>query len=142
MHRIHRQVFEVDLHGGEQAGFEVQRRISAACSGAAGAPLESALDALDAGSRHRVIERLDVDLGVVGLQELEDALTTSLPLAVSSALKESGHDRGSTDALGGGGVPSLDDTEALIAAVSQFLRQGTLPWWYAGDDPISLEQRL
>src|SRR5690349_5883573 len=139
MHRIARQIVDLDVRGGERAAHELNRRVSSICRGAGVASLEEALAPFDADERYHVIDRLEVDLGEVRLEGLETALTSALSAGVAKALRarrlEPQRDRGSA------GPISRSPVAALLDAVLEFLRLGRLPWWYAGSgDP--LEARL
>jgi hypothetical protein len=141
MHQILRQIVEIDVHGSEQLGLEVQRQVSAICQQAPGRQLEAALAPFDEDGRYVVIDRVEVDLGAVPLEDLETALTTSLSSAVASTLREM--------AVASGAASSratdrrcLSPTAAFLSGVLQFLQHGRLPWWYASPGAGSLEERL
>ena len=140
MHRILRQIVEVDVHGGEGLGLEVQRRVSEICRHAAVSSLQAALAPFDDDGSITVIDRLEVDLGRVRLDGVETALTASLADRLATTLRE----RGVVPRGSGSAVPdafrSLSADEALVAAVLHFVEHGRLPWWYAG--PPRLDDAL
>src|SRR5262245_57682957 len=128
MHRILRQVVEVDVHGGERLGLEVQRRVSEICRYAVGERLESVLAPFDDDGTTTVIDRLDVDLGRVGPDGVETALTESLSERFATTLRERGvAPRGSRSATPDA-FRGLSADEALVTAVLHFVRYGRLPW--------------
>jgi len=141
VHRILRQVVEVEVQGGESAALALQRVIADLCREAAAARLEAALTAFDPGDALLVIDRLTVDLGDVGPELLEAALTQRLPSAVAAGLRDRGWTVGARP-TGGELAPALSPTEALLEAVLHFLRRGRLPWWYSLEEGRSLEERF
>ncbi len=142
MHQILRQVVEVDVHGDEQVGLEVQRQVSHLCRHAVSAHLEAAFAPFDVDGRYYVIDRMEVDLGAVSLEGLEAALTRSLSAAVATKMRERGLTPRTSETTGSRDDPCLSRDEALLESVLHFLRHGRLPWWYAGANAQPLDEQL
>ena len=146
MPRIQRQVVDVEFQGSEAAALELQQRVVGLCRGSLATALAAALARHDSDERWTVVERIEVDLGRVPLQELERAWLCELPRAVAQALEEREPSAQAERAPGAPAAPrALERTrlapqQALPSAVAYFLEHGRLPWWFTLPPGRSLGQ--
>ena len=145
LHVIRRQVLDVDVRGTEADGLALQRRLPDVCSSLVTPAVERALDRCDPGVGWLVVERLDVDVGRLSLDDLERDLPEAIGRAVESFLRNHAPAaRSPTPASPSGdatpaGVRRRTDGETADDALVFFLRTGRLPWSFRLPAGRSLE---
>jgi hypothetical protein len=131
-HIIRLQRIEVVLNGSEADGFALQNRLSALCRDWLPQAIEHALERYAPADGHLVLEYLEVDLGALPLERLEQAFPELVRSAVETALREKWTAMPGTDAAPAG-VESADfksEAQATWEAFLHFLETGRLPWAY------------
>ena len=131
-HLIGRQVLEVDVHGTEADGLALQRLLPGICNLLVTPAVERALDRCDPGDGWVLVERLDVDVGRLALDDLERTLPGAVARAVESFLRH--HPPSAPPLSSSPGETAADvvrrrtDRETTDDALVFFLRTGRLPW--------------
>jgi hypothetical protein len=123
-HIIERQVMHVVVTRGELDGIEMNRRLSALCRGSLPRALESVLDRFAPADGDLIVPMLEIDVGTLDLDAVEEQLTAAIVRALGDEL-------GRRMAAEGEGARRLDRPGAVIDALVHFLRSGRLPWWFA-----------
>jgi hypothetical protein len=126
-HRIKRQIVELTVRDGAQAE-RVQARMSQLQSRVIVPLIERICSELSAPGRVHRIESLQVDLGVLDLDDLEQELGARLGHALRTALAARiGEDDHASRPSGDSAAPAQARSRLELFAV--FARTGTLPWW-------------
>ncbi len=127
-HVIRSQVLEIDVAGTESDGFALQRRLPELCRDWLTPALERALERSVPAHEHWTIDRLEVDAGTFGLENLERGLTEAVTQAIEGLLRQRAPPAGAI----GSSSPIQRRTEArsVQEAFLHFLTTGSLPWWF------------
>ena len=147
-HVIRRQVLEVDLRGTEADGLALQRRLPDVCNSLVAPALERALERCDPGDGWVLVDRLDVDVGRLSLDDLERDLPVAVGRAVEAFLRHhapAARTPSPPSPPGGGtpvGVRRRSERETADDALVFFLRTGRLPWSFRLPAGRSLEEVL
>lgn len=80
------------------------------------------------------IERLQLELGDIGLEELPQELPRRLRASLQQALDEllAQHDRGLAEVFGHN-LLVLDENARAQQLIASFLQHGSMPWWLSGN---------
>lgn len=149
-HLIHRQVVEMELHGGGDP-FSVQNEVSRVCREELPRILERVFDELVPRTVHVRWERLELDLGELrGLEvevlaaRLREALQEILQRAPVSSAAVSGwrEGTGTVSQPRGAGLEVLTPEASDEALLRVFLETGMVPWWAEDLDGAALDARL
>jgi hypothetical protein len=143
-HTIRLQRIEVALNGSESDGFVLQNRLSALCRDWLPQAIERALERYAPGDGHLVIEYLEVDIGALPLERLEQAFPELVRNAVETAIREKWTAMPGTDTAPAG-AQSADfksEAQATWEAFLYFLETGRLPWAYRLPAGVSLEEKV
>ncbi|MBC6608775.1 hypothetical protein H8B13_18245 [Hymenobacter sp. BT188] len=139
MHLIRQQYVHVEMNGTEAEGLAVQRQLAALCQHWLPAVLERTLERCAPAQAHLYVEYLDVQLGALDLQRLEQALPGALEQALATALRE----KAATAATTGNAEAQLKTTaQATWGAFLHFLETGQLPWFFRLAPGETLEQAV
>ncbi|HBG06524.1 MAG: hypothetical protein A2075_00175 [Geobacteraceae bacterium GWC2_58_44] len=154
-HLIRKEYLHVELDGTEAEALALQRTLSGVCRNHLAPAIERALDRSAPEAGHLVIERVEIDAGVLQLERLESGLADSVEQALGKWLREHVPLTGSPPApLQGSGpqrtapgpvVGALrhrSARDAAMEALVHFLRHGTLPWWFRPPAGKTLEQMI
>lgn len=131
-HTIRLQRIEVALNGSESDGFALQNRLSALCRDWLPQAIERALERCAPASGHLVIEYLEVDIGALPLERMEQSFPELVCSAVEAAIREKLTAMPGTDTAPAG-AQSADfksEAQATWEAFLYFLETGRLPWAY------------
>lgn len=123
-HRIRRQVFEVTVEDAS-AAWRVQTELARVQSRRLGGIIESCLSELSAPDRLLRIDSLEVDLGTLNPDNLEQELVEKLGPALRAALLQRIEQDRHDDAL----VGEDPAVRSQLELVAFFARTGSLPWW-------------
>ena len=136
-HRIRRQVVEIRVPGEDAAG-EIHRQFSRIQRQYLEPIVDACCSDLSSPDRLHRIEKLEVNLGSVTLQDLEADLSQSLQKALRQALGEQiqAMDR---KARGRDGHPA---TRSQLELAAFFAMNGTLPWWADSGRPRHLPESI
>ena len=156
-HIIHRQIVEMAFGGPEAEALAAQRRLARLCHDWLAPALEAALTRVAPADEHWRIDRLEIDIGSLRLDELE-RLGTLVGEAVERELGGCrawptrpshpwGHAPDSGDEPSGSAGPAVPferrtPAEAARDALFHFLRTGVLPWWFRLPLGRTLEETL
>lgn len=89
IHTIRQQYVHVALNGTEAEGMALQRRLPTLCHHWLTPAIAQSLESFHAaGGGHLYIERLEIDVGTVTLQNLEQELPPLVALALENAIRE------------------------------------------------------
>src|SRR4026207_927616 len=87
-HIIRRQVLDVEVFGTEANGFALQRRLPELCHAWLTPALEPVLERAVPSNEHLTIDRLEVDVGLLSLENLERDLVGAVTQALEKLLRE------------------------------------------------------
>lgn len=126
---IGRQIVEVALLGTEADGLDLQRRLGRICADAVTPSLERTLALLGPPEGRLVIDRLEIDLGILSWDGLARELPEAVAREVTTFLSRPA---APPEPLG---EPAADirhrtERQAVAEALLTFLRTGRLPWSY------------
>lgn len=132
-HLIRQQYLHVTVDGSEADGLALQARLSELCRHWLMPALEQTLDRHAPADGHLVIGHLEIDVGALPLDRLEQDLAGTVALALDKALLE----QGSPD-----NVLRQTNQQAVTEAFLYFLKTGRLPWSFRLPPGQDLEQAL
>ncbi|MFK0089587.1 contractile injection system tape measure protein [Pseudomonas sp. NPDC090755] len=142
-HCIRRQYLDVEMQGSESDAFALQGKLAALLRQRLMPVIEQALDRYSPAQGILRIERLDIDLGSIALERLEQDLPQVLgqcvELALDARLSRYG---GSQPVSQDGPVQVIDSVQALDEGLAWFLRYGTLPCTLYLASGMNLESTL
>jgi hypothetical protein len=127
-HIIRRQVLDVEVIGTEANGFALQRRLPHLCHDWLTPALEPVLERAVPSHEHLTIDRLEIDAGILSLENLERDLVGAVTQALERLLRE----RVPAARPAGSFSPTQRRTQAqsVQEAFLHFLKTGSLPWWF------------
>ena len=156
-HIIHRQIVEMAFGGPEAEALAAQGRLARLCHDWLAPALEAALTRVGPADEHWRIDRLEIDIGSLRLDELE-RLGVLVGEAVERELggvrawpsrpsRRSGQAPDSGGERSGPATPAVPferrtPAEAARDAFLHFLRTGVLPWWFRLPRGKTLEETL
>ncbi|GAA0560560.1 contractile injection system tape measure protein [Chitinophaga japonensis] len=155
-HIIQKQVFLLNAAGSSTTGLEWDLKASRLLKKVIMPVVESCFEALPLEGRHFIIDKLEIDLGILlpgNLEEetrrrldhrLSEALLEHYNSAVGTKSADTPNTPGSAPALTRGDSPAApapdreatqapivaSTAQALYMALLHFLQSGTLPWWF------------
>jgi len=141
-HFIRQQYLEVDLKGSESDGFALQHRLSDLYYAQLLPAIEKALDQYSSPDIHLVIDRLDIDAGIIEMDRIDYELATAVAKAlidkitIESAIRISGKKIPSLLSNSDNSQENLKNTylhtteESLWEVFIHFITKGSLPWFY------------
>ncbi len=135
-HRIRRQVIEVRTPA-EDVASRIHQEVSRIQRQSLESIIEECCSDLSSPDRIHRIEKLEVDLGAVPLQDLEGGLSQKLKSAMREALQtqiEKLDREASAD--------SHPATRSQLELVAFFAENGTLPWWADTSRPRHLRDSI
>lgn len=145
-HIIRRQYLDVTVSGDERDGIALQQRITALFTGELMPALEAVLERSGPSDGHLYIDRLEIDLGDLELEDLDVQLKAVFAEKLESSIREMAH-RGAVQKQNA--VPVFDenvrwsdDAVATIEAFGYFLENGRLPWHFRLPSGQTLEKRV
>ena len=148
-HAIRRQYIHLDLQGSESEGFALQNRLPELCSQELLPAMERVFDRYAPTEGYLYIERMEIDLGNIPLQQFESGLPEAVTRALEKALSEhippgEAHVGGDGDASMGGSafVRLKSERQAALETFVHFLETGRLPWSFRLPPGVDLEQYL
>jgi len=151
-HFIRQQYLDVDLKGSESAGFALQHQLSDLYYAQLLPAIEKALDQYSSPDIHLVIDRLDIDAGIIEMDRIDHELATSVAkalidkLTLESAIRISGKKIPSLLSNSGNAKENLNSTyfqtseDSLWEVFIHFISKGNLPWAYRLPVGKSLEE--
>lgn len=143
IHMIRQQYVHVELNGTEAEGMALQRRLPALCHHWLAPAIAQSLDRCAPTEGHLYIERVEIDVGTVTLQKLEEDLPTLVALALENAIREQRlAENVPAVLLEADPVQHKTDLLSINEALLYFLETGSLPWSFLLPGGGSLEQAL
>lgn len=139
-HIIRQQVLHVEMAGTEADGLALQRSLPVLCRDWVTPAMEAAFDRCAPPGVHLFIDRLEIDLGTISLEHLEDDLARSVTQALERSLREQIGLYGLRPDAPGGTVAQRSAAETIDEAFIHFLKTGILPWWFRLPPGKSLEE--
>lgn len=138
-HIIRRQYFHVEVFGTESDGWTLQRRLPELCLDSLMPALESMLEHLVSPHEHLTIERLDIDVGTLSLENIERGLADAVVQAMEKWLCAQTSPMGDATGLSGP-IQRKTESRSTHEAFLHFLVTGSLPWWFHLPHGKTLEQ--
>ncbi len=155
---IRRQSVDAQVRGSEALALDVQRRLADVCAGALPRAIEDAVRGMDVDGRHLRIDRLNVEVVVPTPEELEFRLVGEVGSSVREALFRgpeidtfgTGPHTGEPTSSPASELPDgsphqiteLSASDEIDDALSSFLQNGRLPWWFRLPAGAALETHL
>lgn len=142
-HVIRQQYVHVEVNGAESDGLALQRSLPDWCHQWLTPVIEQALERCAPRDGYLCINRLQVDVGTLAIEDLEQ----DLPELVASALEKAIREQVPATAtpgitLGNNAVQHKTAQQSLDEAFIYFLETGSLPWSFHLPDGHSLEQAV
>ncbi|MBF6648875.1 contractile injection system tape measure protein, partial [Methylobacter sp. BlB1] len=146
-HIIERQSLHVTLKGDESKAWELHNQLLNLCNTWLTPKLAGLLDAYAPQDAHLVIERMEIDVGTLAADRLEDNLSAAIIQAIERWLQDSRHrihplpqnDPAQEQA---GSIQYKTEPQAALEALVYFARTGRLPWSFRLPEGQNLEQFL
>lgn len=139
-HIIQREVFEVSTPSLATTQ-EWEARTSAMLRDLIQPTLESCFDAIAQENQHLIIDRLEIDLGIISEKDYKntiiDQVRKQVPQIIEKVQREAQPGGQATDlSAKDSGNQLLTKEKAAVNALLHFLQFGTIPWWKTngGDD--------
>lgn len=129
-HTIRLQRIEATLNGPESDGFALQNRLSAWCRDRLPQVLDQALERYAPAEGNLVIEFLDVDVGELSLEHLEQEFPECVRRAVENAVRDKLVAVSDTAGIPSGSAAAVlkSNAQATWDAFLYFIKTGRLPW--------------
>ncbi|MFY2563227.1 contractile injection system tape measure protein [Corallococcus terminator] len=127
-HHIRKQTLHVELESEAQA-LELQPRLSDFNRRRLLAIIEQVFDAVDVPGLHLRIDRLDVDLGTVPLDNFEQVVEERLTARLREVVEQAVHARRVAPPSG---EQPRTEAEMRLELLEHYLLHGTLPYWAPG----------
>jgi hypothetical protein len=127
-HIIRRQVLDVEVSGTEASGFALQRRLPELCHGWLTPALEPVLERAVPAHEHLTIDRLEIDAGLLSLENLERDLVEAVTQSLEKLLRERVRAAGAMGSFSA--TQRRTEAQSVQEAFLHFLKTGSLPWWF------------
>jgi hypothetical protein len=142
-HVIRQQYVHVEVNGTESDGLALQRSLPDWCHQWLTPVIEQALERCAPRDGYLCIERLEIDVGTLTMEDLEHKLPELVALALEKAIREQVPSTGAPGiALGNNAVQRKTAQQSLDEAFIYFLETGSLPWSFHLPEGHSLEQAV
>jgi len=138
-HYIRQQYLEVDLKGSESEGFALQHRLSDLYYAQLLPAIEKALDQCSSAGNYMVIDRLDIDVGTIELERIDQDIASIVANALAHDIREKSLIR-QADKEEETGSYMMDSEVNLWEVFIHFISKGSLPWSYRLPTGKSLEE--
>ena len=138
-HFIRQQFLEVDLKGSESEGFALQHRLSDLYYAKLLPAIEKALDQCSSAGNHMVIDRLDIDVGTIEIERIDQDFASIVANALAHDIREKSLIR-QADKEEETGSYMMDSEVNLWEVFIHFISKGSLPWSYRLPTGKSLEE--
>lgn len=138
-HFIRQQYFDVELKGSESEGFALQHRLSDLYYAQLLPAIEKALDQCSSASNHMVIDRLDIDVGTIDFERIDQDFASIVANALAHDIREKSLMR-QADKEEETGSYMMDSEVNLWEVFIHFISKGSLPWSYRLPTGKSLEE--
>jgi hypothetical protein len=140
-HTIRQHHLHIRINGTETDGLALQNRLPAWCRNWLFPAIESALDRCVPAAEHWSLERLEIDVGDIALDRLEQDLPGLVEQALEKSLRMLKPARDYATATSGG-ITQKSTPQRIDEAWVYFLKTGTLPWGLHLPEGCGLEQTL
>jgi hypothetical protein len=140
-HTIRQHHLYIRLNGAETDGLALQNRLPAWCRNWLFPAIESALDRCVPAAEHWSLERLEIDVGDIALDRLEQDLPGLVEQALEKSLRTLKPAREYAAATPGG-LTQKSTPQRIDEAWIYFLKTGTLPWGLHLPEGCDLERTL
>ncbi|WAK03977.1 contractile injection system tape measure protein [Methylobacter sp. YRD-M1] len=146
-HLIERQSLHVTLKGDESKAWELHNRLLNFCNLWLTPKLADLLDTHAPQDAHLVIERMEIDVGTLAADRLEDNLSAAIIQAIERWLQDSRHrihpqPQNDPAQEQPSAVQYKTEPQAALEALVYFARTGRLPWSFRLPEGQNLEQFL
>ncbi len=141
-HMIRQQYLHVELNGTEAEGMALERSLPDLCHHWLMPAIEQTLERCAPPNEHLAIERLELDVGTLMLENLEQTLPESVTLALENAIREQMLVKATPTTREKDLVQHKTAQQSLDEAFIYFLEIGSLPWSFHLPESIHLEQAL
>jgi len=138
-HYIRQQYLEVDLKASESEGFALQHRLSDLYYAQLLPVIEKVLDQCSSAGNHLVIDRLDIDAGIIEFERIDQDLAPVVANALAHSIREKSALR-QADKEEETGSYMMDSEVNLWEVFIHFIAKGSLPWSYRLPTGKSLEE--
>ena len=143
IHMIQQQYVHVELNGTELEGLELQRSLPDFCHHRLTPAIEQTLERSAPQDEHLLIERLEIDVGPLTLENLEQELPGLITLTLENAIEEQIFAaRVTAAALEDKQVQLKTARQSIDEAFVYFLETGSLPWSFRLPEDTHLEQAI
>jgi len=138
-HYIRQQYLEVYLKGSESEGFALQHRLSDLYYAQLLPAIEKALDQCSSAGNYMVIDRLDIDVGTIELERIDQDFASIVANTLAHNIREKSLMR-QADKEEETGSYMMDSEVNLWEVFIHFISKGNLPWSYRLPRGKSLEE--
>lgn len=139
---IGKECIHVEVNGSESDALELQRTLPELCKNILAPAIERALEHAAPPAWRLCIERLEIDIGIVPLDQLERELAESVAQKLEKTLREQMPQGGAWQGLVSGNIEVKTEQRSILDGLIHFLTTGSLPWSLRLPKGSSLEQVL
>ncbi|GJQ22223.1 MAG: hypothetical protein HBSAPP01_00130 [Candidatus Brocadia sapporoensis] len=139
-HRIKKQYLHVELNGTESDGLALQRSLPDLVQHRLMPAIEQVLECFTPQKGHLLIERLEIDAGILTLEQLEHKLTESVAQELEKLLRGYTPPEGLPAMAISGNIRQKTGQQSINEAMIYFLKNGSLPWSFRLPDGATMEQ--
>ncbi|HZV69386.1 MAG TPA: contractile injection system tape measure protein [Saprospiraceae bacterium] len=145
IHVVQQQYLDISFNGQEDVAITLQERFISSCSRHLIPVLDSILEQYAPAHGHLQIDRLEIDLGIINLHDLESSLPIIFRESMESTLREITANKYdvrtiSTPDFSNENLRYVDDPAYAVEAYIYFLKNGRLPWNFRIPQDKSLNQ--
>ncbi|MEN6620785.1 MAG: contractile injection system tape measure protein [Smithella sp.] len=127
-HIIREQYLDIELNGAESDGLDLQRRLTGICEHRLTPAIERVLDRFGPPDGHLYIERLDIDMGAMSLEHVEQKLSLAVAEKLEKWLRENIPAGDLSSIIVSKNVRRETELHSINEAFIYFLKKGRLPW--------------
>ncbi len=127
-HIIREQYLDVELNGTESDGLALQRRLPGICEQSLTPAIERVLDRFSRPEEHLYIERLEIDMGAISLEHVEQQLSFAVAEWLEKWLRENIPAGKLSSIIISRNVRRETEQHSINEAFIYFLKKGRLPW--------------
>lgn len=127
-HIIREQYLDIELNGAESDGLALQRRLTGICEHRLAPAIERVLDSFAPADGHLYIERLELDMGAMSLEYVEQKLSFAVAEKLEKWLRENIPAGELSSLFISKNVQCETEQHSINEAFIYFLKKGSLPW--------------
>lgn len=141
-HIIREQYLDIELNGAERDGLVLQRRLTGICEQSLTPAIERVLDRFATPEEHLYIEHLEIDMGAMSLDNMEQKLSFAVAERLEKWLRENIPAGKLSSIIISKNVRRETEQHSINEAFIYFLKKGRLPWSFRLPAGSNLEKAV